>query len=175
MRGAVAILALLALSACGALVPSYREADAPISSIATFDAERYTGLWYEVASYPTFFERGCTDTTAVYELIAPGTISVLNSCARDGGISRISGEARLVGPGRFKLRLDGVPVEADYWVLWVDEGYRTAVVGSPSGGSGFILNREPDIPADRLTAARQVLAFNGYELDDLKMTEQGGR
>ena len=60
-------------------------------------------------------------------------------------------------------------------MLWVDEGYRTAVVGSPSGGSGFILNREPDIPADRLTAARQVLAFNGYELDDLKMTEQGGR
>ena len=45
----------------------------------------------------------------------------------------IGGEARIVGPGRLKVRLDGVPVQADYWVLWVDEGYRTAAVGVPSG------------------------------------------
>lgn len=175
MRGRAAILALGVLAGCAALTPSYRDADAPIASIASFEPERYAGLWYEIASYPTFFERGCSNTTATYELIGPETISVLNACNRDGGISRISGTARVSGPGRLRLRLDGVPVEADYWVLWVDEGYRTAVVGSPSGGSGFILNRDPSIPQDRLEAARRVLAFNGYDLNDLQMTEQAGR
>lgn len=175
MRRYLAISALALAASCAALTPSYRDPDAPISSIAAFDVARYEGLWYEVASYPTFFERGCTNTTATYERIGGNRISVLNACERDGGVSRISGVAEVVGPGRLKLNLDGVPVTADYWVLWVDEGYRTAVVGTPSGGSGFILNRTPDIPADRLEAARRVLAFNGYDLADLEMTEQAGR
>ena len=65
-----------------------------------------------------------------------------------------------------------MPFAADYWVLWVDDDYRTAVVGVPSGRAGWILSRTPDLPEDRLEAARDVLAFNGYSLDDLKMTPQ---
>ena len=80
--------------------------------------------------------------------------------------------ARLDGPGRLKIRLDGVPFAADYWVLWVDTDYRTAVVGTPAGRSGWILNREPTIPADRLKAARDILAFNGYDLTQLQTTTQ---
>ena len=75
----------------------------------------------------------------------------------------------MVGPGRLKVRLPSVPfVAADYWVLWTDEDYRTAVVGAPNGRSGWILNRTPDIRADRLDAARDVLEFNGYDLGRLK-------
>lgn len=175
MRCAFLIAAALSLSACAVLAPSFRDPAAPISSIASFDPERYQGLWYEVASFPAPFQAGCRNTTATYQLIAPGTISVLNACDRNGGVSRIGGTARVIGPGRLSLNLDGVPFDADYWVLWVDEGYRTAVVGTPSGGSGFILNREPAIPEDRLKAAREVLAFNGYDLSELNMTEQAGR
>jgi apolipoprotein D and lipocalin family protein len=53
-------------------------------------------------------------------------------------------------------------------VLWVDEGYRTAVVGAPNGRVGWILNRDPDIPEDRLIAAREVLDFNGYDVSQLQ-------
>jgi apolipoprotein D and lipocalin family protein len=91
----------------------------------------------------------------------------------DGPLRRIDGEARVVGPGRLEVSFDSVPfVNAPYWVLWVDDGYRTAVVGTPSGRAGWILNRDPQIPADRLEAARQVLAFNGYDLRRLEMTPQ---
>jgi apolipoprotein D and lipocalin family protein len=72
-----------------------------------------------------------------------------------------------VGPGRLSVRLSGVPVAAPYWVLWVDEGYRTAVVGQPNGRAGWILNRDPVIPEDRWIAAREVLDFNGYDLSRL--------
>ncbi|MEP5200987.1 MAG: lipocalin family protein, partial [Paracoccaceae bacterium] len=84
----------------------------------------------------------------------------------------IEGSAEVVGPGRLKVRLGNIPFAGDYWVLWVDEGYRTAVVGAPSGKVGWILNRTPNIPADRLNAARQILDFNGYRLSELVMTQQ---
>lgn len=157
------------LTGCGG---SYRDRDVPISSMAAFDPARYAGLWYEVASFPTPFQSGCTDTQADYGLRADGLLSVRNSCVRDRSLAVIEGSATVTGPGRLKVRLNGVPFAADYWVLWVDEGYRTAVVGTPSGRAGWILNREPTIAGDRLEAARQVLRFNGYDVAALRTTSQ---
>lgn len=172
MKRLFAPLAFLVLAACAAF-PSYRDTDVQITSMAVFDPARYAGLWYEVASYEAPFQKGCADTRATYTLREDGTLDVLNQCTRNGTATRIEGAAWVVGPGRLKVSLDGVPIAADYWVLWVDEGYRTAVVGTPSGRAGWILNRDPEIPADRLAAAKEVLAFNGYDLAPLKMTPQG--
>ena len=167
-------IAVLALSAC-ALAPSYRDTSAQISSMALFDPARYAGLWYEVASFPTPFQSGCSDTIAAYELRDDASLGVLNRCNTANGVQSISGSANVVGPGRLKVRLNGVPVAADYWVLWVDEGYRTAVVGVPSGRAGWILNRTPDIPADRLRAAIDVLDFNGYDTSRIVRTPRSGQ
>ena len=171
-----ALIAFALLAACatpfegeklGGFGEVYRDTTVPIASKAIFDAERYLGTWYEVARYPVFFERGCVGVTATYGQNPDGTISVLNTCkAPDGSVtSRIEGSAEIVGPGRLKVSFPSVPFGAsDYWVLWVDEGYRTAVVGAPNGKSGWILNRDPQIPTDRLNPAREVLDFNGYDL-----------
>lgn len=161
----------LVVAACG---QAYRDSSVQMTSMAIFDAQKYEGLWYEVARFPAPFQKGCTNTEAEYAVIAPGKLSVRNSCMKDGRLTVIEGSATVVGPGRLKVRLGGVPFAGDYWVLWVDEGYRTAVVGAPSGRVGWILNREPEIPADRLNAARQVLDFNGYRLSELVMTRQDG-
>lgn len=168
MRSLV-LLACLFLSACGT---SYRDREAPITSMAVFEPERYSGLWYEVASFPTSFQSGCTNTQADYGIKNEGELTVRNSCFRDGALSVIEGTAKVVGPGRLEVRLNGVPFAADYWVLWVDEGYRTAVVGTPSGRAGWVLNRDPNIPADRLAAAEEVLRFNGYDVSQLRRTTQ---
>ena len=143
-----------------------------MTSMAVFDVERYSGRWYEVASFPTAFQKGCRNTRADYELQGDGSLSVTNRCLKNGVETVVRGEARISGPGRLEVRLAGMTVAADYWLLWVDEGYRTAVVGVPSGRAGWILNRTPDIPADRLQAARKVLQFNGYDLQALEMTPQ---
>ncbi|NNE82031.1 MAG: lipocalin family protein [Silicimonas sp.] len=169
MRRALAFLCLLLAGCAG----GYRDTSVGMTSMAVFDPARYAGTWYEVASFPTPFQRGCTDTRAEYAVRADGALSVRNTCLKDGAVSVIGGEAQIVGPGRLKVRLDGVPVQADYWVLWVDEGYRTAAVGVPSGRAGWILNRTETIPPDRLKAAREVLRFNGYDVSALQMTPQG--
>jgi apolipoprotein D and lipocalin family protein len=119
------------------------------------------------------FQRGCAGTRATYTPRADGTLAILNACRRDGRVDTIEGTARPVGPGRLEVRFDGVPfLTSPYWVLWVDEGYRTAVVGVPSGRAGWILNRDSTIPSDRLAAARDILAFYGYDLSRLEMTAQ---
>jgi len=154
----------------GGLFEVYRDTDAPIASAALFSPERYLGTWYEVARFSVPFEAGCVGVTAEYGVIGENVISVKNTCRNaDGSVrSVIEGSAEIVGRGRLKVTFPSVPFGAsDYWVLWVDEGYRTAVVGAPNGRSGWILNRDPVIPADRLVAAREILDFNGYDLSRL--------
>ncbi|WP_439154787.1 lipocalin family protein [Yoonia sp.] len=169
----VLVLALL-LAGCGTF-DVYRDTDAPIASKAVFEPERYLGLWYEVARFPVFFEQGCVGVTAEYGLRDDGLLSVLNICRNADGSerSRIAGTAEIVGPGRLKVRFPSVPFgAADYWVLWTDADYRTAVVGAPNGRAGWILNRTPDIRLDRLNAARDVLKFNGYDVTRLMEVPQ---
>ncbi len=169
MRAVTTVFLCLLLVACGS---GYRDRSVAISSMAVFDPERYAGTWYEVARFPTPFQSGCTNTSAEYRIVSDTELSVKNSCLRNGTQSVIEGRAKVFGPGRLKVRLEGVPVAAEYWVLWVDEGYRTAVVGTPSGRAGWILNRDPAIPADRLAAAEEVLRFNGYDVSQLHRTRQ---
>lgn len=166
---------LLAVASCGAVAvvvgPSYRDDSVTIASSASFDATRYVGRWYEVARYPNPFQADCAGAIADYALSdSPGVLTVRNTCLDASGqpTDAITGTATDEGLGRLSVRLQGVPVAAPYWVLWVDEGYRTAVIGAPNGRVGWILNREPDIPADRLAAAREVLDFNGYDLGQLQ-------
>ena len=147
------------------LLPSWRDPAVAIASKADFDPARYAGRWYEVARFPVPFQSGCAGAVAEYGPPAGGVLALRNTCLRADGTpgATIAGSARVTGPGRLSVRLAGVPLVAPYWVLWVDEGYRTAVVGQPDGRAGWILNRDPDIPADRLRAALEVLAFNGYD------------
>jgi apolipoprotein D and lipocalin family protein len=101
---------------------------------------------------------------------------VRNICLDDAGRATrsIAGEAEVTGPGRLAVRLDGVPGAAPLWVLWTDEGYRTAVLGQPDGRAGWILDRSPRSSPDRIAAALEVLDFNGYATEDIRFSEVSG-
>ena len=158
------LFALLALTACGT---AYRDTSTAIVAQSDFDVGQYLGKWYEIARFPVVFQRGCTATTATYGAVDATTISVQNTCrdgAPDGPLRSVSGTAELVGPGQLKVQFSSVPfVRAPYWVLWVDEGYETAVVGVPNGRAGWILARTPEISPARRAQAESVLRKNGYD------------
>lgn len=69
--------------------------------------------------------------------------------------------------GRYALRDPSGTADRTLWVLWVDDGFRTAAVGTPDGRWGWILDRSTSGGADRIAAAREVLDFNGYDLTHL--------
>jgi apolipoprotein D and lipocalin family protein len=54
-------------------------------------------------------------------------------------------------------------------VLWVDDGFRTAAVGDPAGRFAWVLDRQPAGGADRIEAARRMLAFGGFDLSAMQM------
>ena len=53
-------------------------------------------------------------------------------------------------------------------VMWVDEGFRTAVVGDADGRWAAILNRSRKPAADRIKAATEILDFNGWDISKLR-------
>ncbi|MCX7288963.1 MAG: lipocalin [Rhodobacterales bacterium] len=151
-----AVAALLALGACsaGPKAGAFRNPQAPIWSAAAFAPGQVTGSWRQVASFASA-PGGCRAGAVEVTPIATG-LAVKGSLCLDGKAQAIDVVARPVGPGR--LSVGGTE---DWWVLWVDSGYRTLAIGTPSGQFGFVLDRGAIAP-DRLAAAAEIFDFNGY-------------
>lgn len=153
----IILLAALLLAACAPgprQVAGFRQADAPIWSAAAFSPTQIAGKWQQAAGFAAR-TGGCADGALSFAPAGDG-LAVSGTLCLDGAVQKINGVARSTGPGR--LTLDG---QEEWWVLWVDSGYRTLAIGSPSGRFGFILDRG-QLPPDRLAAAREVFDFNGY-------------
>ena len=52
----------------------------PPTTVSQVNLQRYMGTWYEIASFPNFFQRGCKCTSATYGLKDDGTVTVHNKC-----------------------------------------------------------------------------------------------
>ena len=72
----------------------------PLTVVDSVDLQRYLGKWYEIASYPAWFQKGCTASTAEYSLLPEGKIQVVNRCHKgslDGPLKESKGKAEVVG------------------------------------------------------------------------------
>ncbi|MBW2493123.1 MAG: lipocalin family protein [Deltaproteobacteria bacterium] len=166
----VVALALL-LAACQTARP-------PLDVVADVDLERYTGKWYEIASFPQHFQRGCVATMATYALREDGRLDVRNQCrdeSFDGELRRAEGVAWIVDPGESSAKLKVQffwPFSGDYWIIELDRDYQYAVIGHPSRKYLWILSRTPTMPTDRYERVLERIASHGYALDRLERTPQ---
>jgi apolipoprotein D and lipocalin family protein len=143
----------------------YRAITSPIYSNATFDMRRLEGTWDQVAAFATSPQSECRAGAAEFGGL-PAAVDVRYRLCLSGQELRGNGSIAKTGPGRFAINgKDGIG--QDWWVLWVDESYRTMAIGNPSGTFGFILNRGRSLPADRLKAATEVFDFNGYDTEKM--------
>lgn len=153
----VILAALLALAACAPAptkVAGFRDTATPIWSAAALVPAQLAGDWRQVAAHAAR-PGGCAAGALTITPMAEG-LRLNGTLCLNGEMQRIATTARPSGPGR--LSVDG---QEDWWILWVDSGYRTLAIGTPSGRFGFVLDRGAPAP-DRLTAAREVFDFNGY-------------
>ena len=151
----------LLLAACAAPplqgAGGFRAQTTPIWSSAVFDAARLAGDWTQTALFTQGPDWPCAQGRI---RIAQGS-QAMGALCLDGGLRQVSGPVAALGPGRFSV--PGLP--GPVWVLWADTGYRTLALGSPEGRFGLILERGPGAtPPDRLAAAREIFAWNGYDL-----------
>jgi apolipoprotein D and lipocalin family protein len=124
-------------------------------SAALLDVTRLPDRWAVAAA---FGGEACGGTGVT---IGPD-LSVAGALCLGDGPAGVSGRLSPSGPGRFAL-----PQTGEWWVIWVDSGYRTLAVGTPGGEWGFVLNRGGPLPDDRLAAAAEIFDFNGYDARSL--------
>lgn len=162
----VLVAALLSpLCGCGSGLEAFFP---PLDTVASVDLNRYTGKWYEIAHYPTFFQAGCASSTAEYTANPDGTIGVFNTCLDANGNvnSTIQGTARVVDSttnAKLKVSFPGIPFAGDYWIIQLGGNYEYAVVGDPTRSTLFILSRTPTLDQGTLDGILAALTNQGYD------------
>ncbi len=149
-----------------------------LETVPHVDLARYAGTWYEIASYPQRFQKGCTGTTATYTLRPDGSVEVLNRCARDslnGRVTVARGRARVVDrASNAKLKVSFFwPFWGDYWIIDLGRDYEYAVVGHPSRKYLWILSRTPTMAPGVYEGILERLRGQGYDTGRLSRTLQG--
>ena len=156
---------------------------ADLHTIASLDAPRYMGRWYEIAKFPNWFQRVCaSQTQAHYELQTDGTVRVLNRCRNASGEWKEAlGTARSVGGvGSPKLQVRFAPdwlawlplVWGNYWVVDLDDDYQLAAVSEPSREYLWVLSRTPQVAPEVYQALLQRLRAQGLDTSRLERTPQ---
>ena len=150
MRVVAGLILCAILAGCAAAPIGYRDASAPIASITRFEAARFAGPWQMRAAF------GAAPSGVVFTE-SDGAIMSMQFMGE--GAATTMDQTR---PARFETP------QGPLWVLWVDEAYRTAVIGTPDGRLGWVIDRNATGGADRIRAARSLLEFNGYDLAQLR-------
>jgi apolipoprotein D and lipocalin family protein len=176
MKG-ISKLALALLGSGCATTTTERLRLPPLATVAHVDLQRYLGTWYEIASFPQRFQRGCVASTATYAMRDDGQIDVLNRCRKDsldGPVREARGRARVVDRASgAKLEVSFFrPFWGDYWIVDLGSDYEYAVIGHPSRDYLWILSRSTTLSGDLYDAIVRRLDAQGYETARLQRTQQ---
>ena len=166
---------LLLVTACAGVATDTR----PLDVVDSVDLKRYLGTWYEIASYPAWFQKGCTGSMAEYSLLSDGKIQVINSCRKNslqGKRKKAEGKAEVVDTKtNAKLKVWFFwPFKGNYWIIDLDPEYQWAVVGEPRRKYLWILSRTPIMEASIYQGILARLPQKGYDPSQLNKTEQVG-
>lgn len=178
-------LGALLLVALTCAAGSAQAEPAALQPIARLDVPRYLGTWYEVAKFPNWFQRKCVaDTSANYQLLADGSVEVLNQCRqKNGEMQQALGAARQIGPATSpKLQVRFAPawlsvlpfVWGNYWVIDLDERYELVAISEPKREYLWVLSRNPQVEPARYQALLGRLKALGLDTDKLEVTVQRG-
>jgi len=148
----------------------------PLEVVPSVDLSRYVGKWYEIAGFPTWFQRGCSGSTAFYSLRDDGSIGVLNQCRKtpDGVLDSAEGAAWVTDPAtNAKLKVQFFwPFSGDYWIIGLGRDYEYAVVGHPSRDYLWILSRTPQMDTALYERLLKQAHQKGYDVSRLVKTPQ---
>jgi len=148
-----------------------------IQTVPNVDLKKYAGKWYEIASYPQRFQKGCHCTTAEYTLSDKGYVIVENRCNRNsinGKQSYIKGKAFVEkNSGNAKLKVQFFwPFTGKYWIIDLADDYTYAVVSHPNKKYLWILSRTPEMDHAIYQQILSRLREKGFDLTKLQTTKQ---
>jgi len=149
----------------------------PLQTVPKVDLNRYLGTWYEIATIPQRFQKGCTAVSATYTLRPDGKIKVLNECRKDslaGKYKAAKGKAWVVDTlTNAKLKVQFFwPFSGAYWIIELDSNYQYAVVGHPGRKYLWILSRSRKMDEPLYNDLMVRIRNHGYDLSGIVKTPQ---
>ena len=151
----------------------------PLQTVKHVELTRYVGTWYEIASFPQSFQKGCTGTTATYSLLEDGELEVVNRCRLNvlDGEEKIATDRARITESKSNAKLEVSffrPFWGDYWIIDLGPDYEFAVVGHPSRDYLWILSRSPRMPDSVYAGILERLRQQQYRVERLRKTLQAG-
>ncbi len=148
-----------------------------LQTVPNVDLNKYAGKWFEIASYPQRFQKGCHCTTAEYTLSDKGYVIVENRCNRDsvnGKQSYIKGKAFVdKNSGNAKLKVQFFwPFKGKYWIIDLAGDYSYAVVSHPDKKYLWILSRTAKMDEVIYEQIIGRLREKGFDISKLQKTMQ---
>lgn len=148
-----------------------------LQTVPYVDLKKYAGKWYEMASFPQGFQKGCTCTTAEYTLTDKGYVTVENRCNKDsvsGKPTYIKGKAFIdENSGNAKLKVQFFwPFKGKYWIIDLADDYSYAVIGHPNRKYLWILSRTPMMDAAVYAQIISRTEKKGFDISKIKTTQQ---
>jgi apolipoprotein D and lipocalin family protein len=139
-----------------------------LTTVPNVDLQRYAGTWYELASYPQFFEKGCTNVKATYTA-KKGYVEVFNQSIKKGKPNNIKGKAFVVGnSGNARLKVQFFwPFKGDYWIIDLAGDYSWALVSNPKRTTMWILSRTPKMDTALYNSLVAKLVEKGFEKEKI--------
>jgi apolipoprotein D and lipocalin family protein len=154
------------------------QTQAPLTTVAHVDLDRYMGEWYVIARYPDRSEKECeSDFSAVYSPLKNGKIRIVESCRKKNGIMKEeNGYAKVTdSKTNAKLNVTSLGPVRDYWIVDLDPDYRYAVVSEPKREYLWILSRTPQMPPDDYDQVLARIRELGFDSDRLIKSKQDAR
>jgi apolipoprotein D and lipocalin family protein len=178
VRRGVRILLLAALTALGAGCMSTGVPTVPVASAV--DLPRFMGVWYVIASIPSYPERNAYDAVESYELKADGRIQTTFRY-RKGSFKaplKTMHPVGMVVPGTGNA-VWGMqfiwPIKAEYVISYLDPGYSETIIARSKRDYAWIMARTPEISAAAYAADVERLKAMGYDVSKLRKVPQSPR
>ena len=173
------ILGMIGISGCSTGATHFTK----LETVREVDLNKYAGDWYEIARIDHWFQKGCVNSMATYNIRKDGDVDVINKCkmdTADGKDKKAIGRAWVVDQAsnaklkvQFPLRAIKLPFLAgDYWIIELDEAYQFVMVGEEKREYLWILSRSKVMPEEKLKALVFKAKNMGFPVDKLIYTGQ---
>lgn len=158
--------------------PKTQQEHEELETVPYVDVQKYMGVWYEIASFPNRFQKGCNCTMADYKFNKEkGYVQVTNSCRKgspSGDIDVATGKAFFADKEtNAKLKVQFFwPFKGKYWIIALADDYSYAMVGHPNREYLWILNRMPAMEEDVYQKLVAIAKEKGFDISYLQRTDQ---
>ncbi|WP_313140708.1 lipocalin family protein [Stenotrophomonas sp.] len=152
----------------------------PLPRPASVDVPRFMGDWYVIAHIPSWPEREAFDAVESYALQPDGRIRTTFTYRKGSFEAPFKsmhpiGRVEKEGAGAVWGMQFVWPIQAEYIIAWLDEGYQQTIVGRSKRDYVWYMARTPQVSPQDYQAAVDRIAAMGYDTSKLRRVPQSVR